>query len=82
VTWDEPAGGQNIIPSSRTIDSSALRPNRHGRPCAGHPQARDAVAGVLDGYMLSQLVRDRRARRLRAARLRHQQAKGEAFLSM
>jgi len=52
--------------------------------CALQPmlrKARDAVAGVLDGYMLGQLVRDRRARRLRAARLRRQQAKGDAFLS-
>ncbi len=41
------------------------------RLCALQPmlrKARDAMAGVLDGYMLSQLVRDRRARLLRAAR--------------
>lgn len=39
--------------------------------CALQPmlrKARDAIAGVLDGYMLSQLARDRRARLLRAAR--------------
>jgi len=54
------------------------------RLCALQPmlrKARDALAGVLNGYMLSQLVRDRRARRLRAAGLRRQQAKAEAFLS-
>jgi Rrf2 family protein len=39
-------------------------------------KARDAIAGVLDGYMLSQLVRDRRARLLRAARARQNQAPG------
>jgi len=54
------------------------------RLCALQPmlrKARDAVAGVLDGYMLSQLVRDRRARRPRGAHARRQHAKGEAFLS-
>ena len=43
------------------------------RLCALQPmlrKARDAMAGVLDGYMLSQLVRDRRARMLRARRRR------------
>jgi Rrf2 family protein len=41
------------------------------RLCALQPmlrKARDAVASVLDGYTLSQMVRDRRARLLRAAR--------------
>ena len=33
-------------------------------------RARDAIAAVLDGYMLNQLARDRRARLLRAARMK------------
>jgi len=39
--------------------------------CALQPmlrKARDAIAAVLDGYMLNQLARDRRAKVLRAAR--------------
>jgi Rrf2 family protein len=45
------------------------------RLCALQPmlrKARDAMAGVLDDYMLSQLVRDRRARLLRDTRARRQ----------
>jgi DNA-binding IscR family transcriptional regulator len=42
-------------------------------------KARDAMAGVLEGYMLSQLARDRRARLLRNARARRQKLQTETF---
>lgn len=52
------------------------------RLCALQPmlrKARDAMAGVLEGYMLSQLARDRRARLLRNARARRQKLQTETF---
>ncbi|MBV8458815.1 MAG: Rrf2 family transcriptional regulator [Acetobacteraceae bacterium] len=52
------------------------------RLCALQPmlrKARDSMAGVLEGYMLSQLVRDRRARLLRNARARLQKLQTETF---